>query len=134
MNQLEKLTLFYDAACPLCRAEIVFLSRRNQAGLLDFVDIHSSRFDANKLGVSCEQAMAAMYGQYESGALLRGVAVFPEAYRRANLPLLAWIFSRQSLQPVLKISYQFFAKYRQQISRILGPVALCAVELTTKNR
>jgi predicted DCC family thiol-disulfide oxidoreductase YuxK len=39
---LPRLTLFFDGKCPLCQAEIVFLSRRNQAGLPAFVDINSN--------------------------------------------------------------------------------------------
>lgn len=128
MHISEKLTLFYDGTCPLCQAEILFLSRRNQAGLLDFIDVHSKRFDTNSTGISCEQALAAMYGQFEGGTIIQGVAVFPEAYRRANLPILAWIFSRSVLQPFLKIGYHFFAKYRHQISSIVGPLALRIVK------
>jgi predicted DCC family thiol-disulfide oxidoreductase YuxK len=131
MNALQKLTLFYDGACPLCQAEIQFLSRRNQAGLLDFVDINSERFDADNVGISCEQALAAMYGQYANGVLIQGVAVFPEAYRRANLPFLAWMFSRKSLQPVLQVGYRFFAKNRHAISSLLGPTALYLVKATS---
>jgi predicted DCC family thiol-disulfide oxidoreductase YuxK len=93
-QNLQKLTLFYDGACPLCQAEILFLSGRNQAGLLNFVDINSKAYDPLKVGVSCEEALAAMYGQYADGTLIHGVTVFPEAYRRADLPSLAWIFSR----------------------------------------
>ena len=130
MNVLEKLTLFYDGACPLCQAEILFLSRRNQAGLLDFVDVHSERFNSEQIGISCDQALAAMYGQYASGTLIQGVAVFPEAYRRANLPFLAWAFSRPALQPILKIAYQFFAKNRHAISKLFGPMALCLVKVS----
>ena len=128
MTQLEKFTLFYDGACPLCQAEILFLSGRNQAHLLDFVDIHSERFDSQKLGISCEAALAAMYGQFASGELIQGVAVFPEAYRRANLPRLAWFFSRKPLQPFLKLAYLFFAKNRHDISGLLGPTALRLVK------
>jgi predicted DCC family thiol-disulfide oxidoreductase YuxK len=131
MNSLEKLTLFYDGACPLCQAEILFLSRRNQAGLLDFVDIHSECFDSAKIGISCNEALGAMYGQYASGVLIEGVAVFPEAYRRADLPLLAWIFSRKPLQAILQVAYRFFAKNRHTISRLLGPTALCLVKATS---
>ena len=131
MNPLEKLTLFYDGTCPLCQAEILFLSRRNQAGLLDFVDINSERFDSAKIGISCDQALAAMYGQYDNGVLIQGVTVFPEAYRRADLPFLAWIFSRESLQPILQGSYRFFAKNRHAISRLFGPTALCLVKATS---
>lgn len=131
MNSLEKLTLFYDGACPLCQAEILFLSRRNQAGLLDFVDINSEKFNSESLGISCEQALAAMYAQYENGALIEGAAVFPEAYRRANLPFLAWIFSRKMLQPTLRFAYRFFAKNRHVISSIFGPTALYLVKMTS---
>ena len=131
MNPLEKLTLFYDGACPLCQAEILFLSRRNQAGLLDFVDINSERFDSAEIGISCDQALAAMYGQYDNGVLIQGATVFPEAYRRADLPFLAWIFSRESLQGILRVAYRFFAKNRHAISRLLGPTALYLVKATS---
>ena len=127
-QNLQKLTLFYDGACPLCQAEILFLSGRNQAGLLNFVDINSKAYDPLKVGVSCEEALAAMYGQYADGTLIHGVTVFPEAYRRAELPTLTWIFSRKSMQPVLKMGYRFFAKNRHAISRVLGPGALWLVK------
>jgi len=127
-QNLQKLTLFYDGACPLCQAEILFLSGRNQAGLLNFVDINSKAYDPLKVGVSCEEALAAMYGLYADGTLIHGVTVFPEAYRRAELPTLAWIFSRKSMQPVLKMGYRFFAKNRHAISRVLGPGALWLVK------
>ena len=133
-KNLQKLTLFYDGACPLCQAEIIFLSRRNKANLLDFIDINSGRYDSQAIGVSCAEALAAMYGQYADGSLINGVVVFPEAYRRAGLPFLAWLFSRPFLQPILQIGYQFFAKNRHIISRILGPSALWAVNLGNKKR
>ena len=128
VRNLQKLTLFYDGACPLCQAEILFLSRRNQEGLLDFVDVNSEKYEAAKLGISCEQALAAMYAQYENGLLIEGAAVFPEAYRRANLPFLAWLFSRKALQPFLRFSYQVFAKNRHAISSAIGPIALRLVQ------
>jgi predicted DCC family thiol-disulfide oxidoreductase YuxK len=132
MTHLQKLTLFYDGACPLCRAEIQFLSRRNQQGLLAFVDINSEHYRPELLGVSCEQALAAMYAQYEDGKLISGVEVFSAAYTRANLKVLAWIFSRKSLRPVLNASYRFFAKNRHAISKICGPIALWLVQSNNK--
>jgi len=126
-EDMQKLTLFYDGSCPLCQAEIHFLSGRNEAGLIDFVDIHSKSYDPLAIGISCEQALAAMYGQFSDGTLINGVPVFSEAYRRARLPFLAWIFSRNTLQPMLKIGYRLFAKNRHLISRLLGPSALWLV-------
>lgn len=131
-KQFTKTDPFYDGRCPLCQAEILFLSRRNHDGLLAFIDIHSQDYDPAKVGVSCEQALAAMYGQYADGVLINGPAVFPEAYRRASLPLLAWLFSRKLLQPSLRLGYQWFAKHRHAISRVLGPSALRLVMATSK--
>jgi predicted DCC family thiol-disulfide oxidoreductase YuxK len=130
IKQLQKLTLFYDGLCPLCQAEILFLSGRNQAALLEFIDINSKAYDPLKVGISCEEALAAMYGQYADGTLINGAAVFPAAYERANLPKLAWIFSRKSLQPALQVGYRFFAKNRHSISSVLGPGALWLVKST----
>ncbi len=131
-NDLQKLTLYYDGACPLCQAEILFLSGRNHDGLLDFIDINSERYDPILIGVSCEQALAAMYAQYADGELIHGAKVFPEAYRRANLPFLAWLFSRPYLEPILNLAYRFFAKFRHQISWLFGPSALWLVKRNTK--
>jgi len=130
IKQLQKLTLFYDGLCPLCQAEILFLSGRNQAALLEFIDINSKAYDPLKVGVSCEEALAAMYGQYADGTLINGAAVFPAAYERANLPKLAWVFSRKPLQPALQAGYRFFAKNRHAISSVLGPGALWLVKST----
>lgn len=131
-----KFTIFYDGKCPLCQAEILFLSHRNEKKLLAFVDINTDQFDAHAIGITCDQAMAAIYGQFENGELISGVAVFEQAYRRARLPFLAWLFARKLLQPFLYFSYVVFAKYRHAISRALGPSMLRLVEwrLAKKNK
>ena len=124
---MKPFTLFYDGACPLCQAEILFLQSRNQAGLLHFVDINSAQYDPQAVGVSCEEALASMYGQIEGEPPINGVVVFGEAYRRANLPLMAWIFSRRWMMPILGPGYRFFAKHRHGISGFLDRL-YCALQ------
>jgi predicted DCC family thiol-disulfide oxidoreductase YuxK len=131
---MKSFTLFYDGACPLCQAEILFLQNRNQAGLLHFVDINSAQYDPQTVGVSCEEALASMYGQIEGESPINGVAVFGEAYRRANLPLMAWIFSRRWMMPILGPSYRFFAKHRHGISGFFGPPLLRLVKARFPNK
>jgi hypothetical protein len=121
---MKNLTMFYDGLCPLCQAEIQFLSGRNQAGLLSFVDINSDQYSPEHVGISCKQALASMCAQYDDGELIEGVEVFSEAYRRADLPKLAWLFSRPLLKPFWNVAYRFFAKHRHTISALLGPLAL----------
>lgn len=132
-SALLPLTLFYDGACPLCQAEIIYLGSRNQQGLLHFVDINGPEYDPIKVGVSCEQALARMYGQIEGQEAIHGVPVFAEAYRRANLPFLAWLFSRKLLKPFWNLSYRFFAKYRHTISGLIGPFFLRLSQRVTRS-
>jgi len=131
---MKKLTMYYDGLCPLCQAEILFLSRRNTAGLLSFVDVNSTKYSADAVGVSCQQALDSMYAQYDDGELINGIDVFSAAYQRANLPTLAWLFSRPSLRPMLNWGYRFFAKNRHRISSIFGPPALWLVRMTSKQK
>jgi predicted DCC family thiol-disulfide oxidoreductase YuxK len=41
-TELPKLNLYFDGACPLCRAEIGYYRRKDQAGSLCFVDVSGS--------------------------------------------------------------------------------------------
>jgi predicted DCC family thiol-disulfide oxidoreductase YuxK len=75
-----------------------------------------------------------MYAQYEDGELINGVDVFSAAYERANLPKLAWVFSRPSLRPVWMSAYRFFARNRHAISSLFGPTALWIVHSVNKKR
>jgi DCC1-like thiol-disulfide oxidoreductase len=111
MKSLKPFTLFYDGACPLCLAEITYLKSRNQAGLLSFVDINSASYDPQKVGVSCKEALAKMYGQVEGETPINGVAVFAEAYRRVNLKILDDALTKAELLVFCKVSawHLFFA-------------------------
>ncbi len=120
----DSLTIHYDGLCPLCLAEIHFLTARNRRGLLSFVDISNKEFADAGHPVSCAAAMAQMHGRLGNGQLLTGVPVFAEAYRRADLPLLAWLFSRAWTRPILDLGYGWFARYRHQIARVIGPPLL----------
>ncbi len=123
-HSLDSLTLYYDGRCRLCMAEIHFLSARNQRGLLSFVDINDQGFAEAGHPVSCAAAMAQMHGRLGNGQLLTGVPVFAEAYRRADLFFLAWLFSRAWTRPILDLGYGWFARYRHSISRVIGPPLL----------
>lgn len=120
----DSLTIYYDGHCPLCLAEIRFLDARNRRGLLDFVDINGEGFAAARHPVSCAEAMAEIRGRRGNGELLTGVPVFAEAYRRADLPVLAWFLSRRWNRPVLDLGYAWFARHRHAISRLIGPPLL----------
>ena len=121
---MQSLTIYYDGECPLCLAEIHFLKSRNKDRLIEFVDVAAAQYDEATHQLSCQLALAAMHGRLADGTLLKGIPVFTEAYRRSDLPMLAWIFSRTWLEPFLSAMYYVFAKYRHSISKTIGPMML----------
>jgi predicted DCC family thiol-disulfide oxidoreductase YuxK len=121
---MQNLSIYYDGECPLCLAEIHVLKSRNKLGLLEFVDVAAPQFDESAHQITCKLALATMQGRLADGTQLEGIPVFAEAYKRANLPTLAWLFSRSWLKPILNASYYLFAKYRNGISKAIGPLML----------
>ena len=121
---MQSLTIYYDGECPLCLAEIHFLKNRNKLGLLNFVDVAAPQYEEAIHQLSCKLALATMQGRLADGTQLEGIPVFAEAYKRSNLPRLAWLFSRPWLAPILNASYYVFAKYRHSISKTIGPMML----------
>ncbi len=117
------MTMYFDGACPLCAAEIRMLAARNRRQLLRFVDLSQPGVDLPCAEV-CAQAMENMHAVLADGHSLVGVPVFAEAYRRADLPLLAWLFSRPWLRWLLDPAYALFARHRARVSALLGPPVL----------
>lgn len=117
------MTLYYESACPLCAAEIHMLAARNRRQLLRFVDLSQPGAQL-PCTVVCVQALEKIHAILDDGSTLVGMPVFAEAYRRADLPLLAWLFSRPWLRWLLEPAYALFARQRASVSALLGPPLL----------
>ena len=84
------LTIYYDASCPLCRAELETLSQRDAESLLQLVDCSAG--DIALEGVTNDDMMARIHARDAAGRWLRGMDVFAAVYRAAGLFLLARIY------------------------------------------
>ena len=79
---MQKLTVWHDGACPLCRREIALMRRLDRAGAIDFVD-------ATDEHASCPTDQADLLARFhasEDGVLLSGAAAFAAMWRA--IPLL----------------------------------------------
>jgi predicted DCC family thiol-disulfide oxidoreductase YuxK len=115
----EKLTIYYDGACPLCLAEIHFLKHHNQRNLLAFVNLLD--LDQASAEVNCDLAMKTIHGRLGDKKIITGPSVFQEAYKRTDLKLINYLFSLAWFRFFYGKFYVFFAKYRHQISSLIGP-------------
>jgi len=75
---MQKVTVWFDGACPLCTREIAFMRRLDRAEAIRFVDVRSSA------GESCPLDRAALLARFhaqEDGRMLSGAAAFAAMWR-----------------------------------------------------
>ena len=89
-SELSKSTVYFDGACPLCRAEIGYYRRNDQDGAFCFVDI-SETGAVTPEGVSQQRAMERFHVRTRDGRVLSGAAAFVEVW--THLPKWRWAAS-----------------------------------------
>jgi predicted DCC family thiol-disulfide oxidoreductase YuxK len=125
-NIILTLTIYFDGDCPLCLAEIHLLKHHNHQGLLKFVSLQN--LGAADDGIDCVQAMQSIHARLGDTQIITGPDVFFEAYKRTDLRWVNVLFSFALVRFVYAKAYVFFAKYRHQISKVIGPYLLKRVK------
>ena len=116
-SEVPKSTVFFDGSCPLCRAEIGYYRRKDQAGALCFVDV-SETGAATPEGVTQRRALKFFHVHSGDGRVLSGAAAFVEVWTR--LPNWNWAARAASLPGALvalELGYRMFLPVRPVISR-----------------
>jgi len=114
------LTVYYDASCPLCRAEMETLESRAMADALRLVDCSAAGFDERTVaaeGITRADLMSRIHARDDAGRWLRGMDVFAAVYAAAGLNVLARIYASRALRPLLDRLYPWIADHRQALSR-----------------
>lgn len=120
VSELPKSTVYFDGSCPLCRAEIGYYRRKDQAGALCFVDV-SETGAATPEGVTQRRALERFHVRSGDGRVLSGAAAFVEIWTR--LPRWRWAARAAALPgalAALELSYRMFLPVRPFISRVFG--------------
>lgn len=116
----DQTTVYFDGACPLCRAEIGLYRKGDSACALRMVDV-SQPDPALPQGLDRGRAMARFHVRTADGRLLSGAAAFVEVWRQ--LPRWRWaarVASLPGVVPVLEIGYRLFLPVRPMLSRLFG--------------
>lgn len=116
------LTLFYDAACPVCSLEMDHLRERDVAGRLVFVDIGTPGFDAAAHGATLQAMNAEIHARRPDGSMLKGVEVLRLAYDAVGLGWVLRASAWPPLKPAFDLAYRGFARHRIAISRAAAPL------------
>ena len=118
--QSDKLTIYHDGTCALCRKEIDFYRRQLGAERLAFVDAADPVEQALGRGLTKPAAMARFHVRLPDGRLISGAAGFAAVW--AQLPRFHWAASLArcpGVMPVLDFTYRLFLPLRPHIAGIL---------------
>lgn len=118
-SQIYPLTLYYDAACPLCNAEMRNLMLRNQAGLLRFVDASAPGFVTPPPGCTQAELLMLIHAQTATGEVVRGVEVFRLAYAAVGLPEVSRVLRLPLLSSLAERLYPWLARNRRRVPAAL---------------
>ncbi|XHS77880.1 thiol-disulfide oxidoreductase DCC family protein [Burkholderiaceae bacterium UC74_6] len=118
-DAIYPLTLYYESACQLCNAEMANLKLRDSKGLLRFVDVSATGFDACPPGTTLDDLLALIHGQTAHGRVLKGVEVFRLAYSAVGIPQVAALTRLPGIAPLSERAYALIARNRHRLPRRL---------------
>ncbi len=120
MTTTEKLTVFYDGACPLCEREIAFYKRRRGAEGVSWVDVSRSRGDQVAPGLSKERALARFHVLDAEGRLVSGGEAFAKLWRALpGFRRLGQVFQARPHMWLLNGAYDLFLPMRPRLQALV---------------
>jgi len=116
------LTLYYDAACPVCALEMDHLRARDTHGRLVLIDIAEPGFDAAAHGATLQAMDAQIHARHADGRWSIGVEALRFAYDAVGLGWLWRPTGWPLLEPLADHAYRLFARHRRAISGRAAPL------------
>ena len=105
------LTVYYDGACPVCRREIGFYSKRT-GGAVSYCDVATEACPAPDL--NRDEALQRFHVRLPDGALVSGAAAFLALWRvTPGFRLAGTLLSSAPAVAVLDVAYAGFLKLRR---------------------
>lgn len=124
-QQTTQLTVFYDHACPFCRAEMMRMARWDTRGCLRLIDFSVPQFNAADFGLTHAALNRELHGVTAAGEMLRGLACVRRVYALTRFGVLWRITVLPGCKPLFDRFYLWFARNRQAMSLRLGYAKTC---------
>jgi predicted DCC family thiol-disulfide oxidoreductase YuxK len=118
----QKWNVIYDSKCSLCKIEIEWLKKKDQDGaVLRFTDLENDSYDETDPKNGCISYEAGMKSMSivcgSSGAVVNGAQAFHEIYSSIGLGWVWKITTLPLIGPSIDHIYEFWARYRTNITR-----------------
>jgi predicted DCC family thiol-disulfide oxidoreductase YuxK len=113
----NRLTVYFDGACPVCSREVEMYDRADRACSIQWHDVSADAGDLGRDGVSQADALARMHARLPDGRLVTGVQAFIAIWERVPgfklfAPIARWAPARW----LLERGYDWYAPRRQRLT------------------
>ena len=125
----NKFIFLFDGGCPLCLRETIFLRKKDVLNKINFVDINSNNYNPVLFkNISYAEAMSNLHGILENGDIIQGLDVLAYSYELIGLGWIYYPYKIKLLNPILRLFYKYWAKYRLKITGRSNIEKLCTSE------
>ena len=125
----DKFIFLFDGGCPLCLRETRFLKKRDSSNKINFIDINNDSYNPSLYkDISYVEAMSNLHGILENGDIIKGLDVLAYSYELTGLGWVYYPLKIGFLAPLLRLFYQYWAKYRLKITGRSNIEKLCSSE------
>lgn len=118
IKMTQRLTIYYDGSCGICRQEMAKLQAKDTRQCLDLVDASKPDFNAKAQGLDQNKLRQVLHLKDAQGRLYLGVDAFEILWRMTGHPVLAFFCRMPVSKQVAQIIYRIFAKYRYVFSHL----------------
>ncbi|WNO11388.1 DUF393 domain-containing protein [Teredinibacter sp. KSP-S5-2] len=119
LTQVQQLTVFYDARCPLCLAEMKRIKQQDNEGKIRLVDINEKGFNKNYPQIAPNFAQRILHAVDEDQRLYLGLDVTYLAWSLVGKSYWVWPLKWPLVRLFADPAYRLFARYRYPISYFL---------------
>ena len=113
----DKFIFLFDGGCPLCLRETRFLKKKDSSNSINFIDVNNDSYNPSLYkDISYVEAMSNLHGILENGDIIKGLDVLAYSYELIGLGWVYYPLKIEFLAPLLRLFYQFWAKYRLKIT------------------
>ena len=125
----NKFIFLFDGGCPLCLRETRFLKKKDFSNKINFIDINNDSYNPSLYkNISYAEAMSNLHGILENGDIIKGLDVLSYSYKLIGLGWVYYPLKIEFLAPLLRLFYQYWAKYRLKITGRSNIEKLCTSE------
>ena len=118
ITRMEKLTIWFDGSCPLCRREIAVMKRLDRRDAIVFVEVGASA--DGDCPVDKAELLARFHAR-EDGRVLSGASAFAAMWRAIPLLRPFGLLARNPLVlALLESVYVAFLRVRPRLQRLAG--------------